>query len=120
MATAAERALNATIGELATRTHQEVLAAGRETVQRSARRWRRVSDGNPCGFCAMLVSRGPVYTSASTAGQGRKYHGRCGCTVEPIDSPDDWVPTPEEQHYLDAYHATYESGIPADEAATCR
>ncbi|KAB5606685.1 hypothetical protein EHS19_06735 [Bifidobacterium jacchi] len=29
--------------------------------------WRRVSDGDPCAFCAMLVTRGPVYTSRDKA-----------------------------------------------------
>jgi hypothetical protein len=29
--------------------------------------WIRVTDGNPCAFCRMLASRGPVYTSQDAA-----------------------------------------------------
>lgn len=114
---AADRAMAATIGELATRTQLEVMAAGRETVANSAKRWRRVSDGNPCGWCAMLVSRGPVYRSEDRAGMGRRYHTRCGCTAEPVDDPASWEPTPDEQRYIDAYAAVFESGMRADEVA---
>lgn len=54
--------------------------------------YARVIDADPCPFCAMLASRGPVYRSdafaASTAlfsGDGRfKVHDGCGCTLEPI------------------------------------
>lgn len=45
----------------------------------------RVSDGKPCAFCAMLVSRGPVYT-ASTA--GFRAHDGCGCSVRPVPRGD--------------------------------
>lgn len=112
MPTPAEEAFRATIGELATRAQYETLAAGRGVIQETAPRWRRVTDGDPCGFCAMLASRGPVYRSAGKAGDGNRYHGRCGCTVEPFDGdPDDWEPTPEEQRYIDAYRESYETGI---------
>ena len=108
---AAERALRVTVGELATRTHREVMEAGRQVVQRSSKRWRRVTDGAPCGFCAMLASRGPVYTSQDTADGGR-YHGRCGCTAEPFEGDfADWQPSEAEQRYIDAYNASYEPGI---------
>ena len=111
---AADRALSVTVGELATRTHREVMEAGRQVVQRSSTRWRRVTDGAPCGFCAMLASRGPVYTSQDTADGGR-YHGRCGCSAEPFDGdPSDWVPSEAEQRYIDAYNASYEPGISPD------
>jgi hypothetical protein len=48
--------------------------------------WARQSDGAPCPFCAMLVSRGPVY-SAATA--GFRAHDRCGCSARlvPINDP---------------------------------
>lgn len=63
--------------------------------------WRRVSDGNPCSFCAMLVSRGNAYRSPRSAGQGRHWHRRCGCSVEEVFG--DWTPTAREQRYVDAY-----------------
>ncbi len=131
------------VGSLASRVNLEVLTAGREVVQQSSRRWRRVTDGNPCGFCAMLASRGPVYTSEESASRiggrgkaidptaprkrggqakgvrargkgklGDKFHTRCGCTVEPFEGdPADWVPTADEQRFIDAYEATNEPGL---------
>lgn len=94
---AAEKAKAITVGELATRAHYEVLRAGRETIQQSAPRWRRVTDGKPCEFCAMLAGRGPVYTSEDAA-DGGQYHAHCGCTAEPFDGdPSEWVPSPDEQ-----------------------
>lgn len=85
-----------------------IMQAGRDTVRLSSdanRRsigWRRVSDGNPCAFCAMLVGRGPAYKSQETAGGlERKYHKHCGCTAVEIFT--DWQPTEREQVYVDAY-----------------
>ena len=115
---AADRAVRATIGEAATRAHLEVMAAGRDVIARTSPRWRRVTDGQPCGFCAMLASRGPVYGSAQKAGAGNAYHGRCGCTVEPYDGdPMEWEPTPDEQRFIDAYEAVHEPGMSGAETA---
>lgn len=47
--------------------------------------WARVSDGNPCHFCAMLVSRGPVY-KASTV--NFRAHDGCGCGVRLVTKTD--------------------------------
>lgn len=64
-----------------------VLNAGRETITETvahderALAWFRVTDGDPCSFCAMLASRGPVYrTRESGAFQA---HDACACTAEP-------------------------------------
>ena len=83
------------------------LGGGRRVMDRSSLAnpksvgWRRVSDGDPCSFCAMLVSRGPAYRSARSAGRGRHWHRRCGCSVE--ETFGDWTPTAEEQRFVDAY-----------------
>ena len=112
VARAAEEAFAATIGALASRAQREVLSAGREKVQRSAPLWRRVTDGKPCGFCAMVASRGPVYGSAKSAGDGNRYHDHCGCTVEPFyGDASSWEPTPDEQRFIDAYYQSYEPGM---------
>lgn len=61
-----------------------MLDAGREMLVQAGRRdpngaaWARVSDGSTCAFCAMLVSRGPVYTEATVSFRS---HDRCGCGV---------------------------------------
>lgn len=44
--------------------------------------WARVDREPPtCPFCTMLISRGPVYTSAKTAGDRNRFHGGCTCEV---------------------------------------
>lgn len=58
--------------------------------------WMRVTDGQPCAFCAMLSSRGPRYKSEASAssvvdpnakrGLGEPYHDNCGCTAEAVYS----------------------------------
>ena len=97
--------------------HEAVLTGGRSAIEHWAQQdtraigWRRVSDGDPCAFCAMLVTRGPVYTSAKKAGlrasDGKKYHPHCGCTVEVVYG--DWEPTQQEQQWIDEYYKAAES-----------
>ena len=54
--------------------------------------YARVSrTGTPCGWCAMLISRGAVYKSRESAsraiyGDGDKYHDYCHCYAEPVFS----------------------------------
>lgn len=45
------------------------------------RGWARVTSGTPCAFCAMLASRGPVYSQRTV---GFQAHGHCACTAEPV------------------------------------
>jgi hypothetical protein len=62
------------------------LNGGRQTVIESARvdteaqRWLRVTDGDPCFFCAMVASRGAVYTEQTVRFEA---HDHCGCVPEP-------------------------------------
>lgn len=78
---------------------RHVLNGGREAIVAAvqaddkAHGWARVSDGAPCAFCAMLVSRGPVYRSRGTA--DFKAHDRCGCGIRPFfegDPTGGWSP----------------------------
>ena len=55
---------------------------------------RHASD-TPCGFCAVLMSRGPVYRSAQTAGESNQYHAGCHCTVEEVYADSDWRTNPK-------------------------
>jgi hypothetical protein len=72
------------------------LNAGREmvidTVQadRLALGWMRITDGDPCAFCAMLASAGARYKSEETA--SFQAHAHCGCTAAPIYDRSDPVP----------------------------
>jgi hypothetical protein len=49
--------------------------------------------GTPCGWCAMLISRGPVYKSARTAeyADGDSYHDNCHCYAEPVFAADQFA-----------------------------
>ncbi|KUM41207.1 VG15 protein [Arthrobacter sp. EPSL27] len=54
--------------------------------------WARVSDGQPCHFCAMLVGRGPVYKEGTAR---FKAHNGCGCSVRPFfkgEADGGWSP----------------------------
>lgn len=57
--------------------------------------WARVLTGaESCGFCQMLVSRGPVYRSEQTAsriGSSQKaYHDRCDCEISLVREDEEW------------------------------
>jgi len=72
-----------------------VLDAGRQTIlgavdeDREAIGWARIGDANPCAFCAMLISRGPVYSEATAKFQS---HPHCACVAAPVWSRDEaWL-----------------------------
>lgn len=77
---------------------------------------RVLSGAENCPFCVMLVSRGPIYSSASKAGAkgvknvlslwkpgddfSNSYHNHCDCMVVPVyDLSADW-PGRDQQEYL--------------------
>ncbi len=62
--------------------------SARETIRRNAERdparprYARVPTGaRTCAFCEMLASRGFVYHTKATAGEGRDFHDDCDCQV---------------------------------------
>lgn len=65
---------------------------GRDTVSLNVARdpakptWARVPKGaHTCRFCAMLASRGPVYSSRFDAGgDAHRFHGHCDCVATPF------------------------------------
>lgn len=73
---------------------RHVLAGGRDALLESvaadpeALGWARVTDGNPCYFCALLASRGPVYKDQASA--GFQAHDHCACMAEPVYPGADW------------------------------
>ncbi|WP_326950252.1 hypothetical protein OG439_16580 [Amycolatopsis sp. NBC_01307] len=88
------RALDKAGPGVAAASFRHALAAGRDVVDSALRAdpaasgWLRVTDADPCWFCAMLASRGAVYLnqgSASTRGDtDEPYHDGCGCQAEPV------------------------------------
>lgn len=91
---------------------KSVLRADRDTVMATVESsdeivgWRRVSDGDPCAWCAMLISRGAVYETKTSAtrvvgrrgvargGQelGASYHDHDRCSAEPLYEHEDEPP----------------------------
>ncbi|MEU7400076.1 hypothetical protein [Streptomyces sp. NPDC044948] len=72
-----------------------VMNGGRSTVWNHTNKDRRAvgyirlsRTGTPCGWCAMLISRGPVYRSQAKAeySDGDRYHDNCHCYAEPVYS----------------------------------
>jgi hypothetical protein len=89
-------------------TDQHVKQPGRDTIADSAHMagigWARVpSGGETCAFCLMLASRGAVYESAKTAGDGGTYHGDCDCVATPIRDASD-LPSGYDPDALDAIY----------------
>lgn len=66
-------------------TTRLVLGGGRDTIIESVAadpqtaHWQRVTSGEPCAFCAMLATRGAVFT-ADTA--DFEAHDHCSCSAE--------------------------------------
>lgn len=104
-------ARNATLAKLqAGAAIRHVRNGGRDTsslviaTDPLVRGYFRVSDGSPCWWCAMLLSRGPVYQEDSFDasdlrfyGPGNaKVHDNCGCDLKPLyrrapeDEMDEW------------------------------
>lgn len=71
----------------------------------------RITRDNPCSFCAMLASRGPVYKESSFSrsdprfdGPGNhKVHDSCGCTIRPLYSKSRFAMPENNQKYLELY-----------------
>lgn len=67
---------------------KQVLAGGRMTIlggveiDPKALGWVRATTGDPCTFCRMLASRGPVYRSERSA--GFQPHDHCSCMPEVV------------------------------------
>lgn len=74
-------------------TGRLVMNAGRDTIIESVKRdslalgWERVTSGKPCAFCAMLASRGPVYSEETVDFQA---HDHCSCWAEPVYADGGW------------------------------
>jgi hypothetical protein len=84
--------------------------------------WWRMTDGDPCFWCAMLASRGVTYKEHSFArsdarfdGEGdAKVHNSCGCTLKPAFSQTQRLPQVNDE----AEHVWREStaGLSSDQA----
>lgn len=88
----------------------------RLNAKRDGLRYARVPmGGETCSFCAMLASRGFVYKSARSAGEGNHYHKNCRCKVIP---GFDWLEV--EGYDADEWYARWQlmEEIQADKTLT--
>lgn len=69
--------------------------------------WARVTSSKPCAFCALLASRGPVFTRQTVRFQA---HDSCRCTAEPAYSTSTEWPG-QAREWADLY-ATSAKGQP--------
>lgn len=101
LAEASQTALSQVAGTVV----RQVANGSRETTFGSMKRdsaskgWARVTDGKACAFCAMLASRGPVYSTKGTA--DFQTHDRCGCEAIVVYSGDGW--TDQSRFYRQVY-----------------
>lgn len=99
----AEQAMKSGLVQVSGALSRQVLNGGRQTVIGMARHdsrcngWIRVSDGDPCAFCAMLLSRGPVYKEESADFEA---HDHCGCGAEPCFPGTKWPEANQKYHDL--------------------
>lgn len=100
----------------------------RDTFQDSAHAsggaWARVPTGaTTCAFCRMLASRGAVYRSSESAGEGKTFHGKCDCGVVLVrderDYPKGYDPAALYDQY-EAGRAEAQSGDPKKILAAMR
>lgn len=90
----AERAMQTAFVTTSGSVTRQALAGGRDTLVLStgedeqATGWARVTDNEPCPFCVMLASRGPVYRGEDTA--EFEAHDHCACTAEPAYDESEW------------------------------
>lgn len=86
---AMQNALVRTVGSVT----KFVLEGGRDTIvlssgaDREAHGWARVTSASPCAFCAMVASRGPVFTDRTADFEA---HAHCGCSGEPSYEGSEW------------------------------
>lgn len=80
--------------------------------------WARVvhpGENGPCGFCAMLAARGPVYKSQGTAAFA--YHRNDRCTCVPVFTSRAWPGKADSARYAKTYRSVVtDNGLHGAEA----
>ena len=103
--------------KLAGSAAQLVLGGGRETLLGAVRSdpeahgFQRVTDPNPCAFCRMVASRGPVFKTQESA--SFEAHGHCGCSAEPFFEGS--LPLPANERFRQEWNEAT-SGLSGAEA----
>jgi hypothetical protein len=114
-----EQAKARALVEVAGSATKLVLDGGRTTTVETSKDdklsigWARMTDGDPCSWCAMLASRGPVFHSAQSAGLDNQWHPHCACVPVPVFSRDDPWPG-KAQEYRDLWYASKDDAEDGD------
>lgn len=104
------------VADVARDTVHQAVAKDRRAVG-----WARVTDADPCYFCALMAIRGAVYKTRQTAGRRAnrnftgdgeyKFHDHCSCTVAPVFDGEAWAPPQHVQGWEQLYEqATARTG----------
>ena len=95
--------------KLAGAVARHVHNGGRETVEESvkadpqAQGWARFGSAEPCAFCLMLISRGPVYSEQTVRFEA---HDHCACDARPVfDRREGWDDQALQARALWSQHA---------------
>ncbi len=88
----------------------------RQTMQNSAwasgAAWARVPSGSKtCAFCLMLASRGAVYHTSQSAGEGHAYHGDCHCVPALVRDDRDFPEGYDPAALYDQYDVAASSAL---------
>jgi class 3 adenylate cyclase len=76
--------------------------------------WWRMTDGDPCPFCALQASRGIVFKSERAA--EFKAHNDCGCSAQPAFSRDLALPSISTE--ADRIYVAFAKGAPSGKQLT--
>lgn len=82
-----EAAARSMVEQLPPAMQRQAMAGSRDTIARTVGDsdeivgWRRVTDADPCAFCALLASRGAVYSAGTVRFQA---HDGDECSAEPL------------------------------------
>lgn len=105
--------------------------------QRLVRGWARVATGREtCAWCLMLVSRGPIYSTAESAGldmdegeaklaaaagsdvreQMNQWHPGCDCIVVPVYKQGSWPGRPAQERALKLWNEATRQAIAEEDS----
>lgn len=89
--------IDRTVAELGQHVRQAARGAVINTTRKNGDKWQRVMVGKSCAFCALLVSRGAVYSEKTVT---FKSHANCDCSaavVKSINRKEQYFATEQQQ-----------------------
>lgn len=106
--------IDRTVAELGQHVRQAAREAVINTTRKNGDKWQRVMVGKSCAFCALLVSRGAVYSEKTVT---FKSHANCDCSaavVKSINGKQEYFATQQQQEQVvklqNKWHEMYVKG----------